>query len=67
MRMKIYRISSGKMFYVWDGNHQLQAWMPHISRVHLDDLFWHIVVDSIMLDTQEGLVHLLITMTNVNK
>jgi hypothetical protein len=30
---------------VWDGNHQLQAWMPYISRVHPYDLSWHIIVD----------------------
>ncbi len=45
---------SGGMFYVWDNNHQLQAWMPYISRVHPNDLSWHIVVD-----TKEGLIHLL--------
>jgi hypothetical protein len=58
---------SGRMFYVGDGNHQLQAWMPYISRVHPNDLSWHIAVDFIMLDTREGLIHLLTVMTNMNK
>jgi hypothetical protein len=55
------------MFYVWDSNHQLQAWMPYISRVHPNDLSWHIVVDFIMLDMREGLIHLLIVMIEMNK
>jgi hypothetical protein len=55
------------MFFVWDNNHQIQAWMPYISRVQLDDMFWHIVIDSIMLDMKEGLVWLLIAMINLNK
>lgn len=58
---------NGKMFYVWDGNHQLQAWMPYISRVHLHDLFWHIPTDSIMLDMRGGVIHLLVTMIDMNK
>jgi hypothetical protein len=58
---------NGKMFYVCDNNHWLQAEMPYISRVHLDDLSRHIAMDSIMLDMREGLIHLLITITNMNK
>jgi hypothetical protein len=58
---------SGRMFYVWDGNHWPQAWMPYIPRVHPHDFLWHIIMDSIMLDTKEGLVHLLITMIDMNK
>jgi hypothetical protein len=55
------------MFYLWDGNHQLQAWMPYIFRIHPHDLSWHIAMDSILLDTRESLVHLFTTMTNMNK
>jgi hypothetical protein len=58
---------SGRMFYVWDGNHRPQASMPYISRIHPHDLSCHIVVDSIMLDTKEGLIHLFTAMTNMNK
>jgi len=52
---------------MWDDDHRLQTWMPYISRVHPHDLSWHIAMDSIMLDTKEGLVHLLTTMINMNK
>jgi hypothetical protein len=41
--------------------------MPYISKVHPDGLSWHIAVDSIILDTREGLVHLLIAMIDMNK
>jgi hypothetical protein len=41
--------------------------MPYISKVHSDDLSWHIAMDSIMWNTKEGLVHLLTTMTDMNK
>ncbi len=55
-----------QMFFVWDNNHQLQAWMPYILRIHVDDLSWHILVDSNMLDMTKGLVQLFIAMTNMN-
>jgi hypothetical protein len=32
----------GRMFYVWDGNHRLQAWYPYIERVHPNDEDWHV-------------------------
>jgi hypothetical protein len=54
------------MFFMWYGNHRLQAWMPYIRCVHDDDA-WHISMDSILLDTFHGLVELLIVMTNLNK
>ncbi len=43
---------NGKMFYVWDGNHRLKAWMSYISTIHPDDLSWNIAMDFIMLDTR---------------
>jgi hypothetical protein len=43
------------MFIMWDDNHRLQAYMPYISRIQLEDLYWHIIVDSIMLNIREGL------------
>jgi hypothetical protein len=58
---------SGRMFYVWDDNHWLQAYIPYIFKVHSDELSWHIATDSIMLNTRKGLVHLLTTMTYMNK
>jgi hypothetical protein len=58
---------NGRMFFVCVGNHQLQAWMPYISRVHSDDLSWHIAADSIMLNMRKGLVHLLNAIIDMNK
>jgi hypothetical protein len=55
------------MFFMWDGNHRLQAWMPYIRFVYDDDVSWHISMDSILLDTSHGLVELLTIMTNLNK
>lgn len=55
------------MFHVWDGHHYFQAWMPYITRVHLDDANWHICINSILLDTTRGLVELLIAMIKLNK
>jgi hypothetical protein len=43
---------------VWDNNHQIQAWMPYISRVHPNDLFWHILVDPIVLNMRKGVATL---------
>jgi hypothetical protein len=37
---------SGRMFYVWDDNLRLQAWMPYISKVHPCDFSWHIVISD---------------------
>ncbi len=41
--------------------------MPYINILHSDDPSWHIFADSILLNTFEGLVELLIAMTNLNK
>jgi len=39
-------------FYVCDGNHRCVAWMRHIQRLYSADIKWHILVDSIILDTR---------------
>jgi hypothetical protein len=57
----------GNMFHVWDGNHYLQAWWPYIDLNHPDEEDWHILVDASILDTTNGLVELLITMTDFKK
>lgn len=57
----------GRMFFMWDGNHRLQAWMPYFCYVHGDDASWHISMDSILMYTFHGMVELLIAMTNLNK
>jgi hypothetical protein len=52
---------------MWDGNHRLQTWLPYINRVHPYDFALHISVDAIVLDIIDGLVKLLIAMTDLNK
>jgi hypothetical protein len=54
------------MFFVWDGNHRLQAWLPYIDRMHKTKENWHVAVDSIILDKIRQVVILLIAMTNFN-
>ncbi len=44
------------MFFVWDGNHRLQAWVLYIKWVHDEDIFWHISMDFILLDISNGLM-----------
>jgi hypothetical protein len=55
------------MFFVWDGNHKLQAWLPYIQHVHNEDPEWHYLVDSIVFNTSHCLVELLIAVTYLNK
>jgi hypothetical protein len=57
---------SNMMFFVWDGNHRLQAWLPYIDRMHKTKENWHVAVDSIILDKIRQVVILLIAMTNFN-
>jgi hypothetical protein len=56
----------GKMFYVWDDNHRVTAWLRHIKNAHHDDLDWHYRVHSIILDPRTQVVNLLNAMTDVN-
>jgi len=58
---------SNKMFFIWDENHHIQTWMPYISRLHIDEPFWHISIDSILLDIYHGLEELLTAMIDLNK
>ncbi len=55
------------MFFVWDGNHRLQALLPYIDRMYKTKENWHVSVDSIILDKKRGVVKLLVAMTNFNK
>jgi hypothetical protein len=50
------------MFFVWDCNHRLYAWLPYIKHLHDDEPSWHIFVDSVFLNTFHGLVELLTVM-----
>ncbi len=57
----------GKMFHIQDGNHYLRAWWPYIDFNHPNQEDWHISVDASVLDTTNGLVELLTSMTDLNK
>jgi hypothetical protein len=57
----------GRMFFICDGNHRFKAWMGYIDRLHREDKDWHIVVDSICLDTKGKTRLLLNTMHDINK
>ncbi len=56
-----------RIFFVWDGNHRLQAWLLYINCLHDDEPSWHISVDSIVLDTFHGLIELLTAKIELNK
>ena len=58
---------SNKMFFVWDGNHRLQAWMNVIGAKHSDEPSWHYSVDSICLDPKESAGLLLDAMQSINE
>ena len=45
----VLQVFCGKMFYVWDDNHRIQAWMPIINNDHLNDISWHCTVENIIL------------------
>ncbi len=57
---------SGKMFFVWEGNHRLSAWMRHINNHHSDDPEWHISVHCIVLDPRGQVGNLLHAMHDIN-
>lgn len=57
---------SNKMFFVWDGNHRLQAWMPIINDKHGDDLRWHFAVESILLEVKGKVVDMLSILHDIN-
>lgn len=58
---------SKKMFFVWDGNHRLQAWSKVILEKHSMDPLWHISVDSICLDPKDQAGPLLDAMQCINE
>jgi hypothetical protein len=57
---------SGKMFFVWEGNHRLSAWLRHINKHHADDPAWHISVHCIILDPRGQVGNLLHAMHDIN-
>jgi hypothetical protein len=56
----------GRMFFVWDGNHRVTAWMRHIRNCHSNDPDWHIRVQCIFLDPRGQVGNLLNAMSDVN-
>ncbi len=42
---------SRKLLYVWDDNHRLQAWLPCINSIHLNDVDWYVYVHDFVFDT----------------
>ena len=58
---------SGKMFFVYEGNHRFTAWWQHINKYHGSDADWHLSVDCILLDAcgQNGV--LLNAMNDINE
>jgi hypothetical protein len=57
---------SGKMFYVWEGNHRLAAWLRHINNHHAEDPELHISVHCIILDPCGQVGLLLNAMHDIN-
>jgi len=54
-------------FFVCDGNHRLLAWSSYIEKQHNLDPDWHILVDSIILETKGRISVVMHAMHDVNK
>ena len=57
---------AGKMFFVWEGNHQLTVWWRHINKHHSLDKDWHISVDCIVVDPRNCTTVFLNAMNDIN-
>ena len=57
---------SGKMFFWWDGNHCLTAWLWHINKFHGSDKEWHYAVDNILVDPRGCIAMFINTMNDIN-
>ena len=55
-----------KMFFVWSGNHRLQAWLPIIKKDHAEDFEWHFGVESIILEIKGDVLGMLTALYEVN-
>jgi len=62
----ILGILSGRMFFVWDGNHRLLAWRQFIDRAHAEDPEWHLSVECILLNVGDSTPILLNAMHDIN-
>ncbi len=41
-----------KFFHVWDGNHQLEVWLPYINQMHPIDETWHVCPTTWVLNVE---------------
>jgi hypothetical protein len=60
------KIFSNMMFMVWDGNHQLQAWMPIIEQFHTHDINWFLCVDCVILGPRGNVPYVITVLHEVN-
>lgn len=56
-----------KMFFVWDGNHRLMAWVPYIASKHSQELKWHYAVEARLLLTLGHTGVLIDAMNDINR
>lgn len=62
----VLKVFCKKMFYISDGNHRMQAWMPIINNDHYDEIGWHYNVESIILEAKGDVVSMLTAQHEVN-
>jgi hypothetical protein len=60
------KIFLNMMFMVWDGNHQLQAWMPIIEQFHTHDINWILCVEGVILDPRGDVPSVITALHEVN-
>ena len=57
---------SGKIFYVWEGNHRFTAWWRYINKYYSLDKDLHISVDCIVVDPRNYTAVFLNAMNDIN-
>ena len=57
---------SGKMFFVWEGNHRLKTWWRHIKNNHANEKNRDIFVDCIVVNPRECRGVFLNAMSDIN-
>lgn len=62
----VLKVFCKKMFYIWHGNHRMQAWLLIINNDHSDDIGWHYSVESIILEAKGDVVSMLTALHEVN-
>lgn len=55
-----------RMFFVCNGNHRLFSWMRHIRRLYSNEIDWHYLVNTIVLDTNGKSTIVLSVMHDIN-